>query len=257
MSGDLSTDASALRRRIDAHQRFARFEINDWILERTAPLAGECVLDLGCGTGKQLVAVAARLGPSGRIVGVDASREAIEAARGAAAGPGIAPAELVTGRMEDLPMLLPESERFSLVLACFSLYYAASPDEVLRDVRRRLDPGGRVFVCGPAVANNAEFLAFVDGVVARASQTLRKDDSLRFMEETAPTLFSRHFDEVEWMTFENPVVFPAVDDLVQYWRSYHLYSAGHEEAFTTAVREHFAREGRFVTHKVVRGALLR
>lgn len=257
MSGGLGTDPEALRRRLDAHQRFTRFEINDWILEQTTPAEGERVLDLGCGTGKQLLAVAPRVGRTGRLVGVDASLEATEAARAVLASAGLTWVETLTGRMEELPTLLPRDERFSLVLACFSLYYAESPEDVLREVRARLLPGGRAFVCGPALANNAELVAFVDAVVPRAAQTLRRDDSLRFMEETAPALFARHFPEVSWSTFENPLVFPAASDLVQYWRSYHLYSPDHEEAFAAAAQAHFAREGRFVTRKVVRGALLR
>jgi ubiquinone/menaquinone biosynthesis C-methylase UbiE len=256
MSRDLGTDAFALRQRLDTHQRFARLEINDWILARTTPQKGEWVLDLGCGTGKQLLALAARVGPAGRAIGVDVSSDAATAARTAAAGAGFEQVEVRTGRMEDLETLLPEEARFPLVLACFSLYYAESPERVLQQMRARLVPGGRAFVCGPALENNAEFLAFVDSVVPRHAQTLRRDDSLRFMEEIAPPLFSRLFESVEENTFENPIEFPTEDDLVQYWRSYHLYSPAHERQFAEAARAHFAREGRFITRKVVRGVLL-
>jgi ubiquinone/menaquinone biosynthesis C-methylase UbiE len=256
MSHDLGTDAAALRRRLDAHQKFARLEINDWILDRTQPRSGESVLDLGCGSGKQLLAVAVRIGAAGRALGIDASEDSVEAARAGAAAAGLAQVEVRTGRMEELESVLPAEARFSLALACFSLYYAPSPELVLEGVRRRLVAGGRAFVCGPALANNAEFLQFVDAVVPRPAQRLRRDDSLRFMEETAPPLFSRLFPHVEESTFENPVEFPTPDDLVQYWRSYHLYSPAHEDAFADAARAHFAREGRFVTRKVVRGVLL-
>jgi SAM-dependent methyltransferase len=201
--------------------------------------------------------VAARVGPGGQALGVDVSADSAAAARAAAANAGLTQVQVLTGRMEDLATLVPPDARFSLAVSCFSLYYAGSPESVLRDVHELLAPGGRLFVCGPALANNAEFLAFVDSVVPRPAQTLRRDDSLRFMEETAPPLFSRHFEDVSMTTFENPVVFPTPDDLVRYWRSYHLYSPAHEDAFAEAARAHFAREGRFMTRKVVRGALMR
>jgi SAM-dependent methyltransferase len=254
---DLGTDSAALRRRIEAHGRFARHEINDWILGIATPAAGERVLDVGCGTGKQLLAVAGAVGEGGVVVGLDCAEESLAAARTAAAEAGHTQVRLVSARMEDLSAALPAGAAYDLGLCCFALYYSASPERTLRDIAARVPPAGRLFVCGPARENNREFVAFCDGVVPRREQRQRRDDSLGFMDEVGPALFPAVFPRVELFSFENPVVFPSPEDVFAYWRSYHLYSAPYEDAFQGALRRHFAIHGRFVTTKVVRGALLR
>jgi SAM-dependent methyltransferase len=252
---DLGTDSAALQRRMDAHERFARHEINDWILGIVRPRPGEMMLDLGCGTGKQLLPIAALVGETGLALGLDASAEALAVARAAAEAAGRSNVRLVQGRMDDLARVLPPGWQGDLVVCCFSLYYAAQPERTVREIRRRLSPGGRCFVCGPARENNGEFLEFCDAVIPRAEQTHRRDDSLAFMDDLAPVLLRSVFARVDLFRFENPIVFPTADDVLAYWRSYHLYSAAHEQAFKEALGRHFASHGRFVTRKVVQGAL--
>ena len=53
-----------------------------------APVAGDTVVDIGCGTGLSFPPLLERIGPTGRIVGVDPSPEMLELARGRVASHG-------------------------------------------------------------------------------------------------------------------------------------------------------------------------
>ncbi|MBL6080859.1 methyltransferase domain-containing protein [Belnapia sp. T18] len=75
--------------RIDA--RFA--PVLDLLLARAAPRPGEHVLDIGCGSGTSTIALAERVGPDGRVLGVDIAAESVEAARRRIAAAGLAQAE--------------------------------------------------------------------------------------------------------------------------------------------------------------------
>jgi len=46
------------------------------LLERAAPRAGDFVLDIGCGWGGTAIALAGRVAPGGRVLGVDVSEPA-------------------------------------------------------------------------------------------------------------------------------------------------------------------------------------
>lgn len=50
-------------------------------LDLLGALAGATVLDVGCGTGRNLPSLVRRVGPSGRVIGVDASEGMLEKAR--------------------------------------------------------------------------------------------------------------------------------------------------------------------------------
>jgi SAM-dependent methyltransferase len=253
---DLPTDAAALQRRIEAHQRFSTRDLTAWILELLGPRGGERILDAGCGTGRQAVALAQIVGPSGGVVGVDASPAALAEGRESARRLGLGQLSFVQGRLEALHEALPADAPFEAFLCSFALYYAASPLQTLEAVRSRLVRGGRGFVCGPARSNNQAFVELCDRVVPREDQDQRLEASLTFMDVEGPLLFLEVFGAADLVTFENPVTFPTPGDVVTYWRSYHLYSPRHEEAFRHAVEEHFQSHGEFRTVKVVRGALL-
>lgn len=65
---------------------------------------GQIVLDLGCGGGFDCLLAAERVGPSGRVIGVDVSEEVLEVARAAAAKQGRTNVEFHLGTLEALPL---------------------------------------------------------------------------------------------------------------------------------------------------------
>ena len=105
-----------------------------------APVAGEKVLDVGCGTGA-LTLEAKAAAPAAEISGIDASPEMIEVARGKARRKKMR-IDFRTAVIEDLPFADGE---FNLVLSGFMLHHL--PEDVKRkglaEVARVLGPGGR------------------------------------------------------------------------------------------------------------------
>lgn len=103
---------------------------------------GDCraFLDIGCGSGQYLKAVATHGVP--RIAGVDESPDRLEEARRACSK-----AELYVARADELPF---PDQSFDVVLAAqvlHEIYLFGQPGEmaqVLREIRRVLKPGGRL-----------------------------------------------------------------------------------------------------------------
>ncbi len=71
--------------RYDAFVSWITFGLQEYIrnrlVERLAPKRGDLVLDLACGTGLNFKALEHRVGPTGRIVGVDLSADMLAVAR--------------------------------------------------------------------------------------------------------------------------------------------------------------------------------
>ena len=99
------------------------------VVKLLGPVAGQRILDLGCGDG----VLSAQLQAAGAIVlGVDSSSSMIEAARAA----GINAQFL---NMEQLPY----RAEFDAVFSNAALHWVADQDAMLQGVRRALKPGGR------------------------------------------------------------------------------------------------------------------
>jgi ubiquinone/menaquinone biosynthesis C-methylase UbiE len=101
---------------------------------------GVDLLDVGCGPGTITVDLARRVDP-GRVIGMDAASDAVDAARASAAEAGVANLELAAG---DVYALDHPDAAFDVVHAHQVLQHLADPVAALREMRRVCRPTGVV-----------------------------------------------------------------------------------------------------------------
>jgi arsenite methyltransferase len=103
--------------------------------------SGERVLDLGSGAGTDSLIAAQMVGPRGRVVGIDMTREMLARAHAAAEQMGARNVEFVEGEVERLPF---ESESFDAVISNGVIDLVPDKDAVFTEIHRVLAPGGRL-----------------------------------------------------------------------------------------------------------------
>jgi ubiquinone/menaquinone biosynthesis C-methylase UbiE len=102
--------------------------------------AGDVVLDLGSGGGLDVLLSGRRVGPSGRVYGVDASEDMLALARRNAERAGATNVEFRHGHIENLP--LPDSHVDVVISNCV-VNLSTDKRRVLAEAFRVLRPGGR------------------------------------------------------------------------------------------------------------------
>ena len=113
---------------------------------------GERVLDVGCGCGDTALAIARRVGPSGRVLGVDISAPMLARARERAAAEGLT--HLTFEHADAQTHALPAAS-FDALFSRFGVMFFEAPSAAFANLARALRPGGRlVFACWQPIAAN-------------------------------------------------------------------------------------------------------
>jgi len=121
-------------------------------MDRVGVEAGNAVIDVGCGCGDTTLTLAERVGPRGRVTGLDLSGPMLARARARARDGGVSNVEFVqadaqTHRFERGP--------YDVLFSRFGVMFFADPTAAFSNLRRALAPRARLgFVCWQAIRLN-------------------------------------------------------------------------------------------------------
>jgi SAM-dependent methyltransferase len=122
----------------------AIIQAKEWSFEHLHLTDGQRVLDVGCGTGEDVVAIASIIGPEGRAIGVDSSTEMTsEAQKRHGPVPGVS---FLVGDAQRLPFA---SGTFDSCRTERTLLHLADPDRAVFEMTRVLKRGGWIALVEP------------------------------------------------------------------------------------------------------------
>jgi arsenite methyltransferase len=103
---------------------------------------GATVLDLGCGSGTDTLIAARRVGPTGKVIGVDFSTAMLARARQAVGESGVRNVELREADAERLPV---EDEEIDVAIINGIFNLNPARDAIFRELARVIRPSGSVY----------------------------------------------------------------------------------------------------------------
>jgi SAM-dependent methyltransferase len=147
MSGDLAADARArVADLLDAQLS----PLGLHAIEALAPRPGDVVLDVGCGAAQSVLQLADKVGPAGKVIGVDISPQLLQLARRRAAGRG----EVDFIECDARELALPD-RGVDHVFSRFGVMAFRDPVATFANLWRMLKPSGRLaFVCWRSLHEN-------------------------------------------------------------------------------------------------------
>jgi ubiquinone/menaquinone biosynthesis C-methylase UbiE len=110
-------------------------------LDHAAPKLGERVIDIGCGSGTTVLELAARVGPSGYVLGADVSKLSVAKARERIAAATVHQAEIM---LCDVSTHIFPANSFDLVFSRFGVMFFADPVATFANIRKAMKSDGRL-----------------------------------------------------------------------------------------------------------------
>jgi SAM-dependent methyltransferase len=131
---------------------------------------GQTVLDLGSGGGIDVLLSARRVGPGGKVYGLDMTDEMLALARENQRRAGVTNVEFLKGTIEAIPL---PNHSVDVIISNCVINLSTDKDAVLREAFRVLKPGGRfavsdVVVRGPVPADIRKSMELWVGCIAGA-----------------------------------------------------------------------------------------
>jgi len=106
--------------------------------------AGDLVIDLGSGGGMDVFLASQKVGPNGKVIGIDITEEMVNKARTTAAHHGFRNVEFRLGEIEDIAL---ESNSVDHVISNCTINLSPDKSKVIKSMFRVLKPGGKIIIC--------------------------------------------------------------------------------------------------------------
>ena len=98
---------------------------------------GDSVLDIGCGFGDTAMKLARRVGPSGRVLGIDCCDAFLDYGRKEAAEAGLNNVTFAKGDV----LIMPFEPEYDFVFSRFGTMFFSNPVAAMRNMRKAMKPG--------------------------------------------------------------------------------------------------------------------
>ena len=204
-------DPGNLNSRITIHTRYstARQSWADFIFEQLQPLAGERILELGCGPAAQWQTTFSCLPEGARLILSDLSLGMVNEARHVLATAGRA-AFLI----QEAQTLAFSEQVFDVVMANHMLYHVPSPARAIQEAARVLRRGGRLI----AATNGARHMAELDVLLREFEPRFETETAMSrpFSLENGREQLEQYFGSVELIPYVSDLWVTDAEPLAEY-----------------------------------------
>jgi ubiquinone/menaquinone biosynthesis C-methylase UbiE len=233
---DIRSDANGLIARELTNRTNEKLDFTSWVIEKLDIKPGYKVLDIGCGTGKQIFSIAKDVLEKGEITGIDKSTKALSIINQKVEQFGYKHINTMCLDIDEIPQRVKKSH-FDLIYSVYAFYYSKDMVSLLNELKENLKGSGRIMLLGPGVKSNKELIDIINSIDNRKldyyNDYLFKSD------------IENLFDTIEIERFENVVAIKTTEDFKSWFKSSELFDPKYSERVHALVEQQINDHGQF------------
>lgn len=236
---NINSDAKGLVDRERINRSNEKYNFTDWVYNKINPKPGMKILDIACGTGKQLLSIAAQVLPEGQIFGIDISEDALAIAGEKLQKLSLDGITLKCLPMDEVPQVF-EGRQFDLIYSVYAFYYSKDMLKLLSELNNCLNNSGKILLFGPGANSNREIIDIINTL--KKNQTKYYDNFLSNIDlNKLRTIYKVNNPE----TFSNEIVFTQTDDLMTWLQTSELNDFKLHDQIASSVKSIIDSKGHF------------
>jgi ubiquinone/menaquinone biosynthesis C-methylase UbiE len=230
-----------LEMRLELNKRYQSRNFSSWLRNHLAIRNGECILDVGCGTGAQTLFMLEDVGISGSVIALDISGESIESLLRESKDLGYSNLTAFQLDMGDLTNKLSKkfsNSHFTLAHSSYAIYYSSKRLQVLNEMQSRLTSDGRLAIFTPCEPHG--MVEFVSKYHKIPEPVI---DSLKFGTDILVPLFREAFWNLQVHFFQSYLKITSAEDFITFYQATTYYDKGSENILFNSAKDIISKDG--------------
>jgi ubiquinone/menaquinone biosynthesis C-methylase UbiE len=196
------------------------------------------ILDLGCGTGKQIESFSGLLPKTCNYVGCDISQESLNVIKENYAS--LPTLELIHDSFDNMDSFLNKNVEFDLIYSFYALYYTQDLQKLIKDLYAHLKKNGVFWVVMPYKNTNVEIFSILNKIYPIDERVLYSING--FAHDVISIASEINFQDIEISLFENKINFSTESDLLDYVENTTFYDKNFAKEITEEIHNHFKND---------------
>lgn len=232
-----ATSSEFLQKRIDLNKN-ATNNFEHWSINTMPKIPmNSNILDIGCGTGKQLLNFSNFFTEKCNYYGCDISKESLNFIENNYYSD--AKLYLINDSFDKIDILLDKNIKFDLIYSFYSLYYSENLQLLIHHIFNSLKENGILWVVMPYKNTNIELFSILEKIYKIDKKVIYSING--FSNDVILNASNIGFKDIEISLFENKIHFNTNDELLTYLKNTTFYNKKYNKEIEKEIEKEFKK----------------
>lgn len=224
--------------RLYFNKKYQNKNIHSWYQKNVKIKKNFYILDVGCGTGAQSIHFSKNLGPRGKLYSFDKSKKSIQSIKNKISL-NKKKFKIFQGDMNEFKNIDKKylsSTKFDLISSVYSIYYAAKPLKLIKDLIFKLKTNGKLVIFVPMKPNR------IADIASNFYRLPKKVNESLLIYKQIEKFYKKKNFSYKIQYFRSKLKINNIDDIIKFYKSTTFYSKKYENNISEYLKKKYSKK---------------